>query len=173
MTEQLLAEAVAALERATSLAEVQRVVRTAARNLVRAQGATFVLREGGHCYYADEDAISPLWKGQRFPIGECISGWAMQHGEPAVVPDIRVDDRIPQRAYRPTFVRSLVMIPVPAAEPAAAIGCYWSRPHAATAAEVAALVRLAAAVADALARFATAVPPPAAPSRPTPMSHAK
>ena len=30
-----------------------------------------------HCYYADEDAISPLWKGQRFPMSACISGWAM------------------------------------------------------------------------------------------------
>ena len=31
------------------------------------------LREGR---YADEDAIGKLWKGQRFPMSTCISGWA-------------------------------------------------------------------------------------------------
>ena len=42
--------------------------------LVGADGATFVLRDGDCCYYVDEDAISPLWKGQRFPLEACISG---------------------------------------------------------------------------------------------------
>ena len=53
-----------------SVADVQAVVRVAARRLTGADGATFVLRDGDSCYYADEDAISPLWKGQRFPIDQ-------------------------------------------------------------------------------------------------------
>ena len=35
------------------------IVRSAARRLADAQGATFVLRDGPDCFYADEDAISP------------------------------------------------------------------------------------------------------------------
>lgn len=128
-------------------------MRTAARQLTGAHGATFVLRDGDLCFYADEDAISPLWKGQRFPIGECISGWAMLNRQPAVVEDIRRDARIPQAAYAPTFVRSLVMTPVGAPEPVAAIGVYWAYPRRATAAELAALVSLAEATAVALRRI--------------------
>jgi hypothetical protein len=35
----------------------------------------------------------------------------------AVVPDIYEDARIPHEAYRPTFVKSLVMVPVLQEEP--------------------------------------------------------
>jgi GAF domain-containing protein len=49
----------------------------------------------------------------------------MQHGSSAEVPDIRLDPRIPQDAYQPTFVKSLVMVPV-GAPATAAIGVYWS-----------------------------------------------
>jgi GAF domain-containing protein len=146
-------EAMAALHLAADLAQVQQIVRAAARRLVSAQGATFVLREGDLCYYADEDAISPLWKGQRFPVEQCISGWAMVNRRAAVVPDIRVDDRIPQAAYQPTFVRSLAMIPIQAADPVGAIGVYWARPRRASEAEVAWLTRLAEATAAALQRL--------------------
>jgi hypothetical protein len=59
------------------------VIRTAARQLTGADGATFVLRDGNHCHYSDEDAIAPLWKGLRFPLDQCISGWVMTHGIPA------------------------------------------------------------------------------------------
>ena len=62
---------------ARSREDVQEIVRTAARRLTHADGATFVLRDGGYCFYADEDAIAPLWKGQRFPLEACVSGLAM------------------------------------------------------------------------------------------------
>lgn len=110
---------------AGDLAALAAVARTAARQLAGSEGATFVLREGDRCFYADEDSIAPLWKGQRFPVDECISGWAMVNGEPAVISDITVDPRIPQAAYLSTYVRSLVMVPV--GDPAsAAIGTYWA-----------------------------------------------
>src|SRR5262245_18197658 len=67
-----LVTAIQELSLARDLASVMRVVRRAARELAQADGATFVLHEGDHCYYAEEDAISPLWKGRRFSIETCI-----------------------------------------------------------------------------------------------------
>ncbi|GAB1692654.1 hypothetical protein [Krasilnikovia sp. M28-CT-15] len=46
----------------------------------------------------------------------------MTNQTPATIVDIRRDERIPQAAYAPTFVRSLVMVPVDTHEPIAAIG---------------------------------------------------
>jgi GAF domain-containing protein len=114
-----------AIAGAATLEGLGAVARTAARRIAGSQGATFVLKDGDRCFYADEDTIAPLWKGQRFPVDECISGWAMLHGEPAVIADITVDERIPQAAYLSTYVRSLVMVPV-GSPAAAAIGTYWA-----------------------------------------------
>ena len=125
-------ELVAAIQRlsmARSIDEIQAIVRTAARWLTDADGATFVLRDGEFCFYADEDAISPLWKGQRFPLRSCISGWAMLNRRPAVIEDIYEDPRIPHEAYRPTFVKSLAMVPIRTLDPVGAIGNYWAAPH--------------------------------------------
>ncbi|MGA2926925.1 MAG: ATP-binding protein [Solirubrobacteraceae bacterium] len=131
------------LSLARSLLEVQEIVKTAARSLTGADGATFVLRDATHCYYADEDAISPLWKGQRFPLDACISGWAMCNRQPAVIEDIYADQRIPHDAYRPTFVKSLAMVPIRTLDPVGAIGNYWARPHRPTPEEVEVLQALA------------------------------
>ncbi|MEW6160332.1 MAG: ATP-binding protein [Verrucomicrobiota bacterium] len=117
------------LSLARDLNQIMSVVRRAARELTGADGATFVLRENGHCLYADEDAIAPLWKGRRFPMSTCISGWVMLHGEPAVIEDIYADARIPADAYRPTFVKSLVMVPIRKTKPVGAIGNYWAHRH--------------------------------------------
>jgi two-component sensor histidine kinase len=80
----------------------------------------------------------------------CISGWAMMNRETVVIPEIRDDDRIPQDAYRPTFVRSLVMTPVRPADPLAAIGAYWDHPRRPTDEEVDSLSMMARATATAL-----------------------
>ena len=111
------------------LAGVIAIVRHAARELTGADGATFVLRDGDMCHYVDEEAIAPLWKGQRFPMSACVSGWAMLNREAAVIEDIYSDDRIPHEAYRPTFVKSLVMVPIRTLDPVGAIGNYWARRH--------------------------------------------
>jgi len=124
-----LVRAVQDLSRARSLPDVQVVVRSAARDLAQADGASFVLMEDDRVYYADEDAIAPLWKGRRFLIAECVSGWSMVHGTPVVIEDIREDHRIPQDAYRPTFVRSLVIVPIRPEAPLGAIGTYWAQPR--------------------------------------------
>jgi hypothetical protein len=135
---------------ARSRADVQEIVRTAARRLTRADGATFVLREGDLCFYADEDAISPLWKGQRFPLEACISGVAMQERQPVVIPDIYADSRVPHDAYRPTFVKSMCMVPIRTMDPIGAIGNYWAEPHNVTSTEIMLLQALADSAAAAL-----------------------
>lgn len=131
------------LSLAREVPTVMAIVRHAARTLTGADGASFVLREGDLCYYADEEAIGPLWKGQRFPMSACISGWAMHHKQAAVIPDIYTDPRVPVEAYAPTFVKSLVMVPIRTLEPIGAIGTYWARPYHATPAEVRVLQALA------------------------------
>jgi signal transduction histidine kinase/CheY-like chemotaxis protein len=121
-----LIEASERLAAARSMAEVVEVLRQTARSAIGAEGIAVVLKDGDLCHYVAEDAIGPLWAGSRFPADSCVSGWAMRHGETAVIPDIALDDRVPQDAYRPTFVRSLVMAPIGRPTPVAALGAYWS-----------------------------------------------
>ena len=142
-TLKLLVITVQELSLARNLETVMKIVRTAARQLTGADGATFILREGDLCFYADEDAISPLWKGSRFPISRCISGWAMLNKTAAVIEDIYKDDRIPHDAYRPTFVKSLAMVPIRTLAPIGAIGNYWATPHRPTPEEMNLLQSLA------------------------------
>jgi len=138
-----LEDLVLQLSMARGLPEIMKIVRANVRGLVDADGITFVLRDGDKCFYADEDAISPLWKGQRFPAETCISGWAMKHREVVVIPDIYGDNRIHHAFYRPTFVKSLAIIPVRMEDPVAAIGAYWSRETKPTALQIATLKRIA------------------------------
>ncbi|MFV8258833.1 ATP-binding protein [Bdellovibrio bacteriovorus] len=120
-----LVEVIQNLSAARSLDEITKLVRTAARVIADADGATFVLKDGDFCFYADEDAISPLWKGQRFPLETCVSGWAMLHKETVIIEDIYRDERVPWDAYRPTFVKSMMMTPIRREDPIGAIGTYW------------------------------------------------
>ena len=99
-------------------------VRQTARKICESDGITFVLRDGAQCHYVEEDAIGPLWKGQKFPLETCISGWAMTSGQTAVIEDVFEDPRIPYDAYLPTFVKSLIMTPL-AGKNVAAMGAYW------------------------------------------------
>ena len=148
-----LAAAIEDFADAATVDDVQRLVHRAARRLTGADGATLIVREGGQCHYVDEDAIAPLWKGSRFPLESCISGWAMRNGEPALVEDVYADPRIPQEAYRPTFVKSLLIVPIGAREAKGAIGLYWARRHRASEEEVAAAWRATIRANDVLARY--------------------
>ncbi|HKU16054.1 MAG TPA: ATP-binding protein [Steroidobacteraceae bacterium] len=139
----LLVEVVQKLSLARDLQTIVDIVRVAARQLTGADGATFVLRDGEKCYYVDEDAISTLWKGQRFPLQACISGWAMLNSKSTIIPDIYKDARIPHAAYQPTFVRSLAMVPIRTSAPIGAIGNYWARHHECTQEELTLLEALA------------------------------
>jgi signal transduction histidine kinase len=133
------------------LASVMAVVRRSARELMRADGVTFVLREGEQVFYADEDAIGPLWKGRRFPASACVSGWAIAHRESVAIEDIYKDTRVPVEAYRPTFVNSLLMVPIRVEDPIGAIGAYWASHHLADSRQIALLESLAGFAAVAVA----------------------
>jgi signal transduction histidine kinase/CheY-like chemotaxis protein len=142
-----LIEASERLAAAKSMAEVVEVLRQTARSAIGAEGIAVVLKDGDRCHYVAEDAIGPLWAGARFPADSCVSGWAMHHGETVAIPDIALDDRVPQDAYRPTFVRSLLMAPIGRPTPVAALGAYWSHTGAhdrATVARLESLARLSA-----------------------------
>lgn len=149
-----LVRTVQRLSMATSVEQIQEIVRTEARRLTGADGATFVLRDDDKCFYVDEDAIEPLWKGLKFPLEMCISGWAMLNQQPVAIPDIYVDERIPLDAYRPTFVKSLVMVPIRTISPIGAIGNYWAEPHTATEEELLLLQALADSTAVAMENVA-------------------
>ncbi|MGC4063940.1 MAG: PAS domain S-box protein [Polyangiaceae bacterium] len=138
-----LAQVVQDLSQARSLQTIVDVVRRASRLLTSADGATFVLREAEQCHYVDEDAVAPLWKGKRFPIQRCISGWTMLNRVPAVVEDIYADERVPHDAYRSTFVKSLVLVPIRKQSPIGAIGAYWAAHYRATPEDVRILQALA------------------------------
>jgi len=138
-----LLAAVQALSFARTLDDLTYVIRTHARAIIGAEGISFVLRDAGECFYVAEDAVAPLWKGKRVPMESCIAGWVMLYGQPAIVPDISVDGRIPHDAYRRTFVKSLAIVPVRTEAPIAAIGAYWATPHEASPDELHALQTLA------------------------------
>ncbi|WP_148861030.1 sensor domain-containing diguanylate cyclase [Marinobacter fonticola] len=131
-----LVDAVQQLSLARDLSRITEIVRHAARTISRADGATFVLNEGSQCFYADEEAISPLWKGARFPCDACISGWVMSHSETVGIEDIYQDDRIPVDLYKTTFVKSMLMVPIRRKDPVGAIGLYWARRHKPSANEI-------------------------------------
>lgn len=123
---QVLVKTVQELSLARNMNRVMEIVRAAARALTGADGATFILKEDQHCYYAEEEAISPLWKGYRFPMSECVSGWAMLNRKPVVIEDVFADPRVSADVYRPGFVKSLVIVPIRTSDPIGAIGNYWA-----------------------------------------------
>jgi len=145
-----LVEAIQQLSMARDLDRVMAVVRGAARRLAAADGAAFVLREGDLCYYADEDAIAPLWKGQRFAMDGCVSGRVMQRGESVVIEDVALDPCVNAEAFRKTFVKSMLMVPIRPSDPLGAIGTYWADVHRPTDGEIRKLQALANSTAVAL-----------------------
>lgn len=148
----LLATAASQLAKARGQDGIIEIVKNIARAVTCADGVTFVLREGNHCHYIEEDAIRPLWKGQKFPMASCISGWAMINNQTAVIPDVFTDPRIPHDLYRQTFVKSMVMAPVGFDTAVAAIGVYWRDSIPIAAHDIALIEKIAAMVGDAMRR---------------------
>lgn len=142
-----LVVAVQELAEAGDISEVRMIVCQSARRLTGADGATYIVRDGKQCLYAEEDAIEALWKGQAFPINECIGGWVMVYRQAVTVSDIDLDDRIEPTTYGSTFVRSMAMVPVRSSAPIGGIGVYWDRVHTPNKAELSALQSLADAAA--------------------------
>jgi len=149
-----LAAFTARLARAPTTADIIETVRAGARRLIGSDGIAFVMRDGDHCHYVEEDAVGPLWKGKRFPMATCISGWSMLHRQTVVISNIFQDQRIPHDLYRLTFVRSLIMAPIRRDDPVGALGAYWREQREASHAEVEAVEALADAAGAALTALA-------------------
>ncbi|QXE21818.1 diguanylate cyclase with GAF sensor [Richelia sinica FACHB-800] len=124
------------LSQQRNLEKAIEIVQRAAREITGADGAAFVLRDNGFCYYVDEDSIAPLWKGQRFPIHVSVSGWVISNAQVAIVEDITHDERVNFHKYKNTFVKSMIEVPIGTEEPVGAIGCYWQELHQPTAEKV-------------------------------------
>jgi GAF domain-containing protein len=147
-------ELAAGLCSANSLVDVAQAVRVAVTRRLGCAGATFVLVDGDQCFHPEADPIAPVWAGQRFSIGECVCGWSIQHDEAATINDLDVDERVPPQALRPSYVRSLVAVPiVGSAGPAGALGGYWLATGQAGRADLGWLRRLAEATGAAIAEI--------------------
>jgi GAF domain-containing protein len=121
----LMTAATEALAKARSFAEILEILRSSARPILRSDGVAVAMRERDHVRYIGEDAVAPLWTGQRFSIGSCIAGMAMTQRRTIVIPDVRADPRVPLDACLSTFVTSMAIAPIGVGEPVAAIGAYW------------------------------------------------
>jgi hypothetical protein len=135
---------------ARRMEDLAKVVIGETRRLLSADGVSFVLRDDESCYYLDEDAVSPLWRGLKFPMTACISGWSMLNMQTAVISDIYDDARIPHDVYRPTFVKSMVMTPIGVPEPLGAMGVYWSDQRECDSKSLAVIEAIAGAAASAI-----------------------
>lgn len=133
------------LAAARSRETVFEVLRLAARTLAGSDVSTVVLREGDSCHYCVEAGDEVLFKGRRFPIDRCVSGWVMTQRMEAVIRDVMKDARVPVEAYASTGIRSLALVPFGPEEPIGAIGVYWKHHHQASPEEM----RLLRALADA------------------------
>lgn len=149
----VLARTAHALLQANDLEDIVQVVKRAARQVTAADGACFVLNDEGMCHYVDEDAVGPLWKGQRFPLSSCISGWVMERRKPVAIEDVYLDSRIPLEAYRKTFVRSLIAVPIGDLRPTGALTAYWAAKYQATNEDIQALQSLAKMTFEAMERL--------------------
>jgi len=85
---EVLVAAIEKLSVVRTVEQIAAVVRVSARELTGADGIAIVVRDGDRCHYVDEDSIAPLWKGMKFPMTACISGWSMLNRQTAIIPDI-------------------------------------------------------------------------------------
>ena len=77
----------------------------------------------------------------------------MIHGKQACISNVFVDERIPQEAYKRTFVKSLVMTPMASSDAKGAMGVYWAKNYDLPESTRAELTELARMVGANLARF--------------------
>jgi len=131
-----LVKAVERLSVADELPEILEIIQTTAHDVSGVDGVCFLQRDGDFCQCLEERAIGPLWKGLRLPMSGCVSGWCLSHNRTAVIPDTHLDPRVPQELYRPTFVRSLISVPVRTNEMLGVIASYWAQPRRFSAEEV-------------------------------------
>jgi signal transduction histidine kinase len=114
---------------AHDLETIMNVVKVAAKELTGADGVTFSLKENDECFFAEEEAINPLWRGKRIPMEKCIDGWSIRNHEQVFIEDITRDNRVSQDVYSALPIKSLIVVPIHRLDPIGALGSYWTNVH--------------------------------------------
>ena len=148
-----LARTIGSLTAAGSKADVIRIVKANTRRFMAADGIAIILLDGKYCHYVEEDAETPLWKGQRIMISKCPAGRSMTSSETVIIEDVNGGEGSRTSAYEGTFVKSAIIVPVFDGEDAAAIGVYWSEARRPTPSDVAAAETLGHAVSASLSKL--------------------
>ncbi|MGC9025053.1 MAG: GAF domain-containing protein [Chloroflexia bacterium] len=93
---------------------LRRIV-SAAMELMHAQGASLLLltERGDLVFQVVDGAVSRQLVGRRLRVGEGISGWVAQTGEPALVNDVQSDPRFSHEADADTGFRTESLLCVP------------------------------------------------------------
>jgi signal transduction histidine kinase len=142
-----LVRALTGLWRARDLDEIAGTVCPAARQILDADGATLVLKDGDGCKVINEDTIAPLWPGERRLRH---GAWMIEQDEPLVIEDLHEDQGLSGQDFRDSYVRGLTVIPVRGERLQAALICSWAGPGFASVGQLAMLHRLAGATAAAI-----------------------
>lgn len=117
--------------------DITSTLKTAAKRLIHCDASSIIIRVDEDCHYIDEDSEQPLWKGMRFPLNNCITGWAILNGSTAIIPDIYDDARVPAELYRHTSIQSMMVAPLKNKNmQGGAISVYWNKRHSPSSAEV-------------------------------------
>jgi diguanylate cyclase (GGDEF)-like protein/PAS domain S-box-containing protein len=124
--------------------EILRILLDTASRTVDANGVAVVLRGTDEVFHADRDSpAGAMWLARRFPLAAFLASWAMLHRRTVVIEDAGADPRVPAAALQGSPARAMVLVPVGGDRPYAAIGAYWSGPHAIAQGDVAVLEALA------------------------------
>lgn len=123
----LLIGAIKSIATSYSMKSIMHTVNTTAGKIMNAKGSSFILREGEYCYFADENAITPLFRGKRFLLKDCISGWVIRNKKQAAIKDIYSEEKTLTELYKGTFVKSLAISPIRQNDPLGAIEVYWDK----------------------------------------------
>jgi hypothetical protein len=137
---QELVNAVKSLSSAHSMEEIQKVASSAARALLRCDGAELLLREG--------DSYRSI--GEPFPLENWISSAALAKEQIAVVSDLGADPRVPKDLPKDIFIKSFVVVSVNPDDPLAVLVYHWRREYVPVAKEIQLLQTLADAAAQAI-----------------------
>lgn len=116
--------------------DITSTLKTAAKRLIHCDASCIIMRVDEDCHYIDEDSEQPLWKGMKFPLDNCITGWVIKHGSTAVIPNIYDDARVPADLYRHTSIQSMMAAPLKNQNVQGAISVYWTERHSPSAAEI-------------------------------------
>lgn len=106
-------QVVSVLSEVEDTAQVLRAVACAARQLMQADEAYLLLKEGGRLVLRSADGLPSKLVGHSFVrAGEGIEGWVADHGEPVALADASRERRFRDLPGREGQVRALAVVPM-------------------------------------------------------------